>query len=207
MTEEREELIRRQTTDLEATLDQHNHMAELRRERDCLQQRLDDLQTESQAIATSSTSTESEVGKTAREWKVLADRLNGDATRIREERGRLKKKVTQLKADLARANFTVDVCREQLENLKQAVPSAGSMSQAPATPSGSRMPTHQEMGGHVRLSAASGPSPLLAVTPEKQSVPPMLTPMGNITLGPRGIDTPMPPRLTLRPSASLAAPP
>ena len=43
LTEEWEELVRRQTTDLETTLRLHNQMAELRQERDRLQQQLDDL--------------------------------------------------------------------------------------------------------------------------------------------------------------------
>ena len=43
LTEERKELIRRQTTNLETTLGLHNQMTELRQERDRLQQQLDDL--------------------------------------------------------------------------------------------------------------------------------------------------------------------
>ncbi len=124
-------------------------MTELRQERDRLQQQLDDLRTEPPATATPPASTSSEVRKTAREWKVLADRLNGDAIRIREERGELRDQVKQLQAtnqrqgdDLACANFTIDVCRDQLEKLKQAAQSVGPTSQAPATPSGSCLPMH-----------------------------------------------------------------
>ncbi len=40
LTEEREDLVRRQTSDLETTLGLHNKVAELRRERDRLQQQL-----------------------------------------------------------------------------------------------------------------------------------------------------------------------
>ncbi len=48
LTEEREELIQRQTTDLETTLGLHNKVAELKQERDRLQQRLDGLRAEPQ---------------------------------------------------------------------------------------------------------------------------------------------------------------
>ncbi len=68
-------------------------MTELRQERDHLQQQLDELRTEPPAIATPPASTESKVRKTAREWKVLVDRLEGDATRMRKERGRLQDQV------------------------------------------------------------------------------------------------------------------
>ena len=61
LTEEREELIRRQTTDLEMTLNLHNQMAGLRQERDRLQQQLDDLRTEPPAVATPPASVTSEV--------------------------------------------------------------------------------------------------------------------------------------------------
>ncbi len=87
LTEEREELIRRQTTDLETTLNLHNQMAGLQQERDWLQQQLDDLRTEPPAVATPPASVASEVRQMAREWKILADRLEGDATHIRKERG------------------------------------------------------------------------------------------------------------------------
>ncbi len=109
--------------------------------------------------------------------------------------------------DLAQANFTIDVCREQLEKLKQATQPAGPTSQAPPTPSGSHLPTHQDMGGHIQLSSASNSSHMLTATPDGQSVPPMLTPMRNNTPGLRGTGTPALPRLMPQPSASLAAPP
>ncbi len=189
-------------------------MAELWHERDRLQQQVDDLQTEPSAIATPPASTSSEVRKTAKEWKILANRLNADAIRIREERGQLRDQVKQLQAtnqrqadDLAQANFTIDICREQLEKLKQATRPTGPTSQAPATPSGSQLPTHQGMGGHVRLSAASGHSPLMSDTPDGQSMPPTLTPMKNTTSGPCSTDIPALPHLTPQPLASLAAPP
>ncbi len=88
LTEEREELVWHQTTDLETTLGLHNQMAELRQERDRLQQQLDDLRAEPPATATPPASIASEVQQTAREWKTLADRLERDATRIRIERGK-----------------------------------------------------------------------------------------------------------------------
>ncbi len=189
-------------------------MAELRQERDRLQQQLDDQRTELLAIATAPASTASKVRETAKEWKVLADRLNADAIQIREERGELRDQVKQLQAtnqrqtdDLAQANFTVDVCRDQPEKLKQTAQSAGPMSQAPATPSGSRLSTHQEMGGHVRLPTASDSSLVLAATPDGKTVQPTLTPMRNITPGPRSIGTTTLPRLKPQSSASLAAPP
>ncbi len=104
------------------------------------------------------------------------------------ERGQLRDQVKQLQAanqrqtdDLARANFTIDVCREQLEKLKQTAQPAGPTSQAPATPSGSHLPMHQEMGGNVRLPIASNPSLVLAAMLDGQSVPPTLTPMRHNT--------------------------
>ncbi len=170
-------MIQRQTKDLETTLGLHNQVTELRRERDRLQEQLDDLRREPSAMATPLALTSSEVKKTAMEWKILADRLNGDAIRIREERRQLRDQVKQLQAtnqrqadDLAWASFTIDVCREQLEKLKPATQPAGPTPQAMATPLGNRLPTHQEMGGHVRLSTVSGPSPMLMATPDGLSV-------------------------------------
>ena len=98
LTEEREELIRRQTTDLETTLGLHNKVAELKQERDRLQQQLDDLLAEPPATATPPASIASEVRRTAREWKVVADRLKADADRIRIERGQLQDRVKELQA-------------------------------------------------------------------------------------------------------------
>ncbi len=148
LTEERGELIRRQTADLETTLGLHNQMAELRQERDQLQQQLDEFRAPA--------SFASEVRQTAREWKVMADRLKGDADRIRIERGKLQDQAKELQAanqqqtkDLTRANFTIDIFREQIEKLKQTAQPEGPVSQALATPSGSRLPTHHEMGGHM----------------------------------------------------------
>ncbi len=188
-------------------------MAELRQERDWLQQQLDDLWTEPPAVPTPPASIASEVRETTQEWKVLADRLESDATRIRKERGQLQDQVKKLQAanqqqtkDLVRANFTIDIFREQIEKLKQTAQPAGPTSQAPATPSGSHLPTHQEMGRHVRLPIISDPSLLLAATPDGQSVPPTLTPIRNTTPGPCGTGTPTLPRLSPQASASLAAP-
>ncbi len=90
LTEEREELVRRQTTDLEATLGLHNKMAELKQERDHLQQQLEDLRAEPRATVTPPGSIASEVRRTAREWKVVANRLKADADRISVERGQLQ---------------------------------------------------------------------------------------------------------------------
>ncbi len=65
LTEEREELVRRQTTDLETILGLHNQMAELRQERDRLQQQLDNLRVEPPVVATPPASIASEVQRTA----------------------------------------------------------------------------------------------------------------------------------------------
>ncbi len=97
--------------------------------------------------------------------------------------------------DLIQANFTIDIFQEQIEKLKQT------------TPSGNRLPTHHEIGGHVRRPVMSDPSILLTATPEGQPMPLTLTPMRDNTPGPRGTDTPTLPRLTPQASASLAAPP
>ncbi len=71
------------------TLGLHNQMTELRQERDRLQQQLDDLRAELPATATPPASIASDVRQTAQKWKVLADRLESDATHIRIERGQL----------------------------------------------------------------------------------------------------------------------
>lgn len=156
LTEEREEMIRRQTEDLERTLGLHNQVTELRQERDRLQHQLDDLQAEPPTVATPPSSTSNAVKEMAKSWKVLADRLNDDGIRIRKERKCLNDQVEQLQAinqqqasDLAWANFTIDVCRVQLEKLKQTTRPVSPMLQPPATPSRGQLPTHQEMGGHV----------------------------------------------------------
>ncbi len=52
LTEEREDLGRRQTADLEKTLGLHDKVAELKQERDRLQRQLDDLRAEPPAVAT-----------------------------------------------------------------------------------------------------------------------------------------------------------
>ncbi len=69
------------------------------------------------------------------------------------------------------------------------------------------LPTHQEMGGHIRRPLVSDPSILLVATPEGKAMPPALTPVRSNTPRPLGTDTPTLPRLTPQPSASLAAPP
>ncbi len=139
-------------------------MAELRQERDRLQQQLDEVHTEPPATATPAVSVASEVEQMAREWKVLADRLESDATRIRIERGKLRDQVKELQTayqqkakDLTRANYTIDIFRDQIENLKQTTQSATPASRATTTPSGSHLPTHEEMGGHVRRPLVSDP--------------------------------------------------
>ncbi len=92
LTEEQEDLVRHQTTDLETTLGLHNKVAELKQERDQLQQQLDDLHAEPPATVASPTSIAAEVRRTAQEWKVVADRLKADADCIRIERCQLQVK-------------------------------------------------------------------------------------------------------------------
>ena len=67
LTEEREDLIRRQATDLTTTLGLHNKVAELKRERDQLQQQLASLRAESPVTAPAPASEASEVRRVARE--------------------------------------------------------------------------------------------------------------------------------------------
>ena len=138
-----------------------------------MQQQLDDLRAEPPVAATPPASIASEVQRMAQEWKVVADRLKGDADRIRRERGQLRDQVVALQAanqqqtkDLIRANFTIDIFREQIEKLNQTAQPADSTPQAPAAPSESHLPTHQEMGGHVRLPIVSDPALMLTATPE-----------------------------------------
>ncbi len=156
----------------------------------------------------------SEVQRTAREWKVVADRLKGDADRIRKERGQLQDQVAELQTanqqqtkELIWANYTIDIFQEQIEKLKQTAQPTGPASQASVMPSGSRLPTHHEMGGHVRCPVGSDPSTLLTATPEGHSMLPTLTPVRDNTPGPRGTGTPTLPRLTPQASANLAVPP
>ncbi len=109
--------------------------------------------------------------------------------------------------DLTRANYTIDIFREQIKNLRQTAQPTGTSSRVPAMPSGSHLPTHQEMGGHVQLPIMSDPALMLPAMPEGQFALPTLTPIRNNTPGPHGTDTPTLPRLTPQASASLAAPP
>ena len=214
LTEEREDLVRRQTTDLETTLGLQNKVGELKQERDQLQQQLADLRAEPSAAAPASVSVASEVQRTTREWKVTADRLKADADRIRAERGQLQGQLKELQAtyqqkteDLIWANGTIDIFQEQIRLLRQAAQSASPASQAFVTPTGGGLPTHREMGGHIRRPLVSDPSTLLAATPEGCAMLPILTPVRNNTPGPLGTDTPVLPQLTPQPSTSLAAPP
>ncbi len=214
LTEEREDLVRRQTADLETTLGLHDKVAELRRERDQLQQQLADLCAEPPVTATTPVSIAAEVRRTAREWKVTADRLKADADRIRVERGQLQDQVKELQAayqqktdDLIRANCTIDIFQEQIKHLRQTAQPTNPASQAFVTPGGSSRPSHQEMGGHVRRALVLDPSTLLATTPEGHAMPPALTPVRGNTQRLLGTDTPTLPRLMAQPSASLAVPP
>ncbi len=214
LTEEREDLVRRQTADLETTLGLHDKVAELKQQRDRLQRQLDDLRAEPSAAAANPASIASEVRRTAREWKITADRLKADADRIRTEIGQLQGQLKELQAtyqqkaeDLIRANGTIDIFQEQIRLLKQTAQPTSPASQAFVTPTGGSLPTHQEMGGHIRRPLVSDPSTLLATTPEGRAMPPLLTPVRNNTPGPLSVDTPVLPRLTPQPSTSSAAPP
>ena len=214
LTKEREDLVQRQATDLTTTLGLHDKVAELKRERDQLQQQLASLRAESQVAAPAPTSETPEIRRVAREWKVTADRLKAEADLIRTERGQLQEQLKELRAayqqkteDLLRANCTIDIFQEQIRQLKQTAQIVSPASQAIVTPTGSSLPSHREMGGHIRRPLVSDPSTLLATTPEGRAVPPILTPVRNSTPGPLGTDTPVLPQLTPQPSASLAAPP
>ncbi len=214
LTEEREDLIRRQANDLTTTLGLHDKVAGLKRERDQLQQQLADLRAKPPAVASASVSVASEVRQTAREWKVTADQLKADADRIRAERGQLQGQLKELWAayqqkteDLVRANGTIDIFQEQIRLLRQAAQPASSVVQAFATPTGGSLPTHWEMGSHIRRPLVSDPSTMLTTTPEGRTLPPTLTLVRNDTPGLLNTDTPVLPRLTPQPSASLAAPP
>ena len=68
LTEEREDLVRRQATDLTTTLGLHDKVAELKRERDQLQQQLADPHAEPPVAAPASVFVAS-----TREWKVTAN--------------------------------------------------------------------------------------------------------------------------------------
>ena len=214
LTEEREDLVRRQATDLTTTLGLHDKVAELKRERDQLQQQLASLHAKSPMTTPAPPSEASEVRRVAKEWKTMADRLKADADRIRTERSQLQEQLKELRAayqrqtaDLLRANGTIDIFQEQIRLLRQAAPPASPAAQTLTTPTGSGLPMHQEMGGHIRRPLVSDSAVLLATTPEGHTMPPTLTPVRNHTPGPLGTGTPVLPRLTPQPSASLAAPP
>ena len=116
--------------------------------------------------------------------------------------------VNQQQAEkVAYANITVDVCMEKIAALWQASASIGSAQSSHATPLGVQLPTHQEMGGHVRLPTASGPIPSSMATPNSLSVPLALTPIGGLPPRMTDIGTPMLPRLMPQRSVSLASPP
>ena len=205
-------MIEWQTKATDKALSLHNCIEELKQEREQLRQQLEDARTEPPVVVTPLAS--NLVKETAKSWKVLADRLNQDSIRIRNERVKLTEQVKQLQAvnkqqadDLAHANFTIDVCREQLVNLRQTPQSTSSMPQTPATLLGTQLPTHQEMGGYVRLPTASGPCPLSVAMPDSLSVPTSLTPMRDADPRLSDAGTPTLPRLTPQPSASHAAPP
>ncbi len=214
LTEEREDLVRRQTTDLETTLGLHDKVAELRQERDRLQQQLANLRAEPPVTATTPASIASEVRRTTREWKVTADRLKADADRIRIERGQLQDRVKELQAayqqkteDLIWANGTINIFQEQIKHLRQTAHPVSPASQAFVTPTGGGPPMHKEMGGHVRRPLVSDPATLLATTPEGHAMPPTLTLVRGNTPRSLGTDTPTLPGLMPQPSASLAVPP
>ncbi len=150
LTEEREDLVRSQTADLETTLGLQNEVAELKQERDQLQQQLAGLRAEPSATATTSASVASEVRRTAQEWKVTADRLKADAYRIRAERGQLQNQLKELQAayqqkteDLIPANGTIDIFQEQIKHLRQTAQPVSPASQAFVTPTGGGLPTHR----------------------------------------------------------------
>ncbi len=155
------------------------------------------------------TSEASKVRRVAKEWKTTADRLKADADRIRTERGQLQEQLKELRAayqqktqDLIRANGTIDIFQEQIRLLRQAV--------QPASPAASTLATPAHASGNGRPSAtAPGVRPVHPAGhhPEGRAVPPTLTPVRNNTPGLLGTETPVLPRLTPQPSASLAAPP
>ncbi len=144
LTEEREDLIRRQATDLTTTLGLHDKVAELKRERDQLQQQLASLRVESPVAAPAPASEASEVRRVAREWKTTADRLKADADRIRTERGQLQEPLQaayqQKTQDLLRANGTIDIFQGQIRLLKQAAQPASPVAQTFVTPTGAACP-------------------------------------------------------------------
>ena len=179
-----------------------------------MQQQLEYLRAEPPDTATPPASVASEVQQTAREWKILADRLESDSTRIRTERGKLQGHVKELQAayhqqteNLIWANGTINIFQEQIKHLRQTAQPVNPASQVFTAPRGSGPPTHQEMGGYVQRPLVSDPSTLMATTPEGHAMPPGLTPVRGNTPRPLGTDTPTLPRLTSQPSASLAVPP
>ena len=109
--------------------------------------------------------------------------------------------------ELTCTKFNIDVYMENIADLKQMSQSAGSMQPALATSSGTQLPTHQEMGSHVRLPTVSAPFPSSLATPNSRSTPPVLTPGRGLAPRPSDTGTPTLPSLVAQPSASLAAAP
>ncbi len=134
--------------------------------------------------------------------KEHTDQLDRDCIQIHNGRAQLKEQVKQLQAlnqqqakKLRETNITVGLCMERIADLHRAS-KLYYFRPATTTPSGVQLPTHQEMGGHIRLPTVSGPIPSSMATPNSLSVPPVLTLIGSLTPGMTDISTPTLPRLT-----------
>ncbi len=187
-----------------------NRIRELEQEREQLRQQLEEAWAGPPIATTPPASTS--VDEVPKSWKVLEDRLNREGKRIQEEQKQLIEQVKQLQAinrqqakEFMHANLTVNMCMEKMVGLKQAPQCDNIAPSTPAMPSGTQLPTHQEMGGHVRLPTTSGSFPSPMGTPDSLSVPPVLTPMGSSTPRLRDASIPMLPHLMPQPSASRAA--
>ena len=130
--------------------------------------------------------------------------LTATATRIRGEREALRRENEKFKA--ASEKWRTDAIKEKQRNARTIDDMYNRWKEAEeklkrAQTSSNRLPSHQEMGGHIYLSAAEGQASHSATAGEPQGPPVLPTPLNQPTrLGATG--SPQAPQLTPHRSAS-----
>ncbi len=208
---EKKELVDWQTKAMDKALAMNSRVTELEQERAQLRRQLEDAQVEPPAAVTPPAS--ASIDDAVRSYKAMADQLERDCHRNRGAQKQLQEQVKQLQAlnkrqtgELARDNFTIDVCRDRITSLQQASQSTSSTLPSPTALSGVQPSIYQERSGQARLPTTSGSFPSSMATPDNLSAPPMLTPIRGSAPGPSDTGTLTLPRLTPKPSTSRAAP-
>ncbi len=102
------------------------------------------------------------------------------------------------------SGYTSCLCLRNAE-LQPMSKTATAAQSSPTTSLEVQLPSHQDMGGHVRFPTALGPNPPSMATPDSLPRPPVLTPIRGLSPGPNAVGTPTLPELTPQRSASLAA--